>query len=200
MPGDVFCFDDGKGRTNKLSGLNSLLWHCKLRENESHKNDREAGMIKSMTLSAILLAFWLVLSGHYTPFLLTMGVLSSACTVYVVRRMDLVDEEVVPLQLRPGLVGYWIWLAGEILKSSWAVSRLILSRRPRLAQQFIFVPTSQKTEMGRVIFANSITLTPGTVTAVTRQNGFIVHALTDAAADAGALSDMDRRVAAVEAR
>lgn len=157
-------------------------------------------MIKSMTLGVILLAFWLVLSGHYTPFLLTMGILSSACAVYVVRRMDLIDEEVVPLQLRPTLVGYWIWLTVEILKSSWAVSRLILSRRPRLAQQFIFVPTSQKTEMGRVIFANSITLTPGTVTAVTRQNGFIVHALNDAAADTDALSEMDRRVAAVEAR
>lgn len=157
-------------------------------------------MIKTVTLGTILLAFWLVLSGHDTAFLLAMGVLSSACAVYVAHRMGLVDEEVVPLHLRARLVGYWVWLGWEILKSSWSISRLILSRRPALAQQFVFVPTSQKTEIGRAIFANSITLTPGTVTAVTRQNGFIVHALTEATADAGAFADMDRRVAAVEAR
>lgn len=156
-------------------------------------------MIKTVTLATILLAFWLVLSGHYTTFLLSMGVLSSVCAIYVVRRMDVVDDEAVPLQLRPSLIAYWLWLAAEILKSSWAVARVILSRRPALAQQFIFVPTSQRTEMGKVIFANSITLTPGTVTVVTRESGFIVHALTEAAADVDALSDMDRRVAAVEA-
>ncbi len=156
-------------------------------------------MIKTATLGCLLFVFWLVLSGHYTPFLLGMGIISVAGTVYVARRMHLIDEEAVPLQLRLSLPAYWLWLVREIIKSSWAVSKLILSPRPALAQQFVFVPTSQRTEMGKVIFANSITLTPGTVTAITRQSGFIVHALTEAAADTDALSDMDRRVTAVEA-
>lgn len=156
-------------------------------------------MTRTLTLGTALLAFWLALSGHYTPFLISMGLLSTALVVHVVRRMALVDEEAVPVQIRASIVVYWLWLAVEILKSSLAVCRVILARKPLLSQQFIFVPTSQKTEMGRVIFANSITLTPGTVTAVTRSSGFIVHALTEAAADTDALSDMDRRVTEVEA-
>jgi multicomponent Na+:H+ antiporter subunit E len=157
-------------------------------------------MIKSAVLGALLFAFWLALSGHYTPFLISMGVLSSACALYAARRMGLVDDEAVPLQLRPRLLLYWLWLGIEIVRSSLSVARLILSRRLTLTQQFVLVPTSQKSEMGRVIFANSITLTPGTVTVVTRERDFIVHALTDDHAAPEGFTGMDRRVTAAEAR
>ncbi len=157
-------------------------------------------MIRTAVLGACLFVFWLALSGHTTPFLLAMGVLSVLLTVVLIRRMDGIDDETVPLQLRPRLVAYWIWLAVEIVKSNVAVSRIILSRKPALAQRFILVPTSQTSDMGRVIFANSITLTPGTVTVETEERRFIVHAINEAAADLTALADMDRRANGAEAR
>jgi multicomponent Na+:H+ antiporter subunit E len=53
--------------------------------------------------------------------------------------------------------------------------------------------------MGRVIFANSITLTPGTITVEAEDRRFIVHAVNDAAADHSALAEMNRRAAGIEA-
>ncbi|MFZ2466953.1 MAG: Na+/H+ antiporter subunit E [Parvibaculum sedimenti] len=157
-------------------------------------------MHKAIALGAALFAFWLVLSGHYTPFLLAMGMFSVLLTLLIVQRMDAIAPEVTPSHLRPGLITYWCWLAVEIIKSSAAVTRVILSPRPAIAQKIIFVPTSQTSDMGRVIFANSITLTPGTVTVETQDGYFTVHALNEAAADLAALAAMDKRVSAVEAR
>ena len=157
-------------------------------------------MTKAVGLLVALFALWLGLSGYFKPFLLTLGVLSCLFTVYLARRMKLLDDEAVPLQLRPSLLLYWGWLGGEVAKSAWAVSKVILSRDMPISQQLIAVPCTPKTEMGHVIFANSITLTPGTVTVETAPGKFLVHALTEDAANMEAFSDMGRRVAEVETR
>lgn len=155
-------------------------------------------MTKAVALGATLIGFWLVLSGHYTPFLLVMGILSAGLCVAIAARMGLIDAETVPTQLKPALPLYWLWLAKEIVKANFDVAKIILARRMPLGQQFILVPTSQTTEMGRVIFANSITLTPGTVTVETVEHAFLVHALS--AHFVPSLPDMGRRAGAVESR
>ena len=153
-------------------------------------------MAKAIALGVALFVFWLALSGHYTPFLLAMGVLSTALCVFIAMRMGLIDSETVPTQLKGKLVLYWAWLAVEIVKSNWAVGRIILSRKPNLGQQFVLVPTTQSTEMGRVIFANSITLTPGTVTVETAEHAMLVHALQPGFVPS--IPAMGERVSAVE--
>lgn len=148
-----------------------------------------------------LFGLWLLLSGFYdNPLLIGFGVVSSIACVYIAARMELVDHESVPLQLKLGIVGYIFWLTAEIGKANWAVTRVILSRRLNLQQRMIHVPAQQKTDVGKVTFANSITLTPGTITVETDHEGFLVHALTDDAADHTALADMGARVCAVESR
>lgn len=157
-------------------------------------------MTKAVGLLVALFVLWLGLSGYFKPFLLTLGVLSCLFTVYLARRMKLLDDEAVPLQLRPSLLLYWSWLGGEVFKSAWAVSKVILAREMPISQQLVAVPCNQKTDMGHVIFANSITLTPGTVTVETAPGKFLVHALTEDAANMEAFADMGRRVAEVETR
>lgn len=148
-----------------------------------------------------LFGLWLLLSGYYdNGLLLGFGVASCLTSVYIAARMEVVDHESVPLQIKFGIVGYLIWLTKEIGKANWAVVRVILSPSMKLRQRMIFVPTVQQTDVGRVTFANSITLTPGTITVESEADGFIVHALTDEAADHEALADMGRRVAEVELR
>ena len=56
-------------------------------------------MLRAFGLGAILVVFWLLLSGHYTLMLISLGFGSSALVVYLALRMDVVDHEVVPLQL-----------------------------------------------------------------------------------------------------
>jgi len=152
-------------------------------------------MTKAIVLGAALFAFWLALSGHYTPFLLVIGILSSAFCVALACRMKLVDAEAVPIGLKPSIALYWFWLAVEIIKANLAVGRIILSPHMPLGQRFVRVPTGQKTEMGQVIFANSITLTPGTVTVETGENALLVHALSGSFAS---FDEMGHRVCAVE--
>ena len=153
-------------------------------------------MAKAIALGIALFIFWVALSGHYTPFLLAMGVLSSALCVFIAMRMNLIDSESVPTQLGGKLLLYWLWLAVEIGKSNLAVARIILSRNPNISQQFVLVPTTQATEMGRVIFANSITLTPGTVTVETAEHAMLVHALNPSFVPS--ISDLGERVSAAE--
>ena len=158
-------------------------------------------MKHAITMAIGLFGLWLLLSGFYdNSLLLGFGVISCVVCVYIAARMEVVDHESVPLQLKLGIIGYLFWLTAEIGKANWAITKVILSPRMKLQQRMINVPASQKTDVGRVTFANSITLTPGTITVETEKNGFLVHALTNDAADYAALADMGERVTAVEDR
>ena len=75
-----------------------------------------------------------------------------------------------------------------------AIARPTMKIRPRV----LSVPASQQSAVGRVIYANSITLTPGTVTLAVDGARFTVHALTINAERSLATGDMDRRVRALE--
>ncbi len=115
-------------------------------------------------------------------------------------RMDKVDGSHLAYRLRPlRLIGYTAWLLVEIIKANWAVTRIIISSKMPIRQKLFNVPASQTTDIAQVIFANSITLTPGTITVETEQAHFLVHALSFNDTDMDSLADMDRRVTAVEA-
>jgi multicomponent Na+:H+ antiporter subunit E len=94
-------------------------------------------------------------------------------------------------------IGFWAWLAGQIVKANLEVTRLVVSPRavdPRLVR----VKATQRSDMGRVIHANSITLTPGTVSVEIEGNEILVHALTPKFAETTGLDALDRRVSALE--
>jgi multicomponent Na+:H+ antiporter subunit E len=158
-------------------------------------------MIRYVSLVATLFAFWLLLSGIFTPFLLAAGLGCAIAVTFVARRMDVVDREGHPIHLAWGaFVSYWPWLAIEIIRSAWHVTRIVLKPGlPVSPTLTAFVP-SQKTDLGLVIHANSITLTPGTVVIEAERGRFLVHALTREGAAGLADSEMDRRCARLEAR
>ena len=150
------------------------------------------------SLAATLFAFWVLLSGMFTPFLLAAGAASALAIALLARRMEIVDREGLPVHLTLAAAAYWPWLVKEILKAGWQVARIILDPKlpvsPTLAR---FRPT-QRTTVGLVTHANSITLTPGTVTVEAGQEEFVVHALTREGAASLAASEMDRRVTRFE--
>lgn len=152
--------------------------------------------------TAIFLAcLWLLMSGLFKPLIVIFGGLSVLLVVIVLHRMDKVDEDRVALPL--GLfasLAYLFWLLVEIAKSNWVVTRIVLSPRMPLRQHLFPVPYSQKSDVGQVIFANSITLTPGTLTVETDLGYFLVHALDYEAGTMDDLADMDARVSAIETR
>lgn len=143
-------------------------------------------------------AFWVVMSGYFTPFLIGAGVGCSIAVALFSRRLRVVDPETHPSRSLSLMLRYWPWLAWEIAKSAWDVTRLIVSPRLPISPTMIRVRPTQQSDVGRVIYANSITLTPGTITVLAEDGEFLVHAITQAGADGVASGDMDRRVTAFE--
>ena len=156
--------------------------------------------MRAIGLAIVLFAYWLALSGHYTPFLLAMGVLMALFCVYIASRMHTLDEEGLPLHLlAKGLFGFYIWLAWEIIKSSLTVTKVILDPRLPISPTMTKVKATQKTPIGVSFYANSITLTPGTVTvAVEDGDVLVVHALQRAAARDLESGVMDAHVTSFE--
>jgi multicomponent Na+:H+ antiporter subunit E len=152
-------------------------------------------------LVALLAGVWLLLSGYFDkPLLLGLGAASVAFVVFISLRMRIVDDEGLPIQLPAGLVRYLPWLVVEIVKANVDVALRILRPGPPIRPRVIRVRAGQRTDVGRVIYANSITLTPGTVTIDTEGDHITVHALTEEAADGVLTGQMDRRVVRVEGR
>lgn len=156
--------------------------------------------MRSLSLAASLFAFWLALSGHYTTMLITAGAICAVVCVLIARRVRTVDNEGHPIELLRGAVTYYPWLAVEIVKSAWGVTWVILNPKLPISPCMTVVRASQTTAAGVATYANSITLTPGTVTAGVEGNELTVHALVrDGALDLEA-GGMDRRVKAFEGR
>ena len=147
----------------------------------------------------VLFAFWLLLSGFFTAFLMLAGVVSALAVVLFGRRMDIADHEGHPVHLAPrALLVYWPWLIKEIVKSALQVASIILRPSLPISPTMVRIRCSQKTDVGRTVLANSITLTPGTISVVVGRDEFLVHALTRAGASELATGEMDRRVTEFE--
>lgn len=158
-------------------------------------------MLHALYLGATLAAFWLLLSGYFTsPLLLSLGAVSVVFTVWIALRIDRHDDERIRMKVDSRIVRYWLWLLVEIIKSNIDVAKLILSPKLALSPRVVRVKATQPTDMGVVIYANSITLTPGTVTLEIDGDELVVHAITEGVADGLTGGDMGERVTALGAR
>ena len=155
-------------------------------------------MIHATSLSAVLFGVWLLLSGHYTPLLLGLGGVSTVLVVAISLRMDVVDHEGHPLHLGLRILWYWPWLMVQVLRANVDVARRVLSPSLPISPRMFKVRATQRTDLGRVIYANSITLTPGTVSVELEDSVILVHALTAEAAEDLREGTMNRLVVGVE--
>ena len=126
---------------------------------------------------------WVAWSGHFEFLILGFGLGSVLLTLWMSARLKVIDSEGQPLNLK--LLFYLPWLIKEIIVANFDVIKRILS--PNLTKStsptWILVSSPQKTRFARVIFANSITLTPGTISVKTNDTHILVHALSQEGAD-----------------
>lgn len=155
-------------------------------------------MLRTLSLGLVLFVLWTLLSGFFQPFFIWLGVASCVLGVLIARRMNLIDREGHPIQLILRGFTYWPWLFWEILKANVDIARAILHLKKTVRPQVLHFKGSQKSELGHVIYGNSITLTPGTVTIGLEKGLFEVHVLTDGAAKDLQSGNMDRRVTVLE--
>ena len=156
--------------------------------------------LRTFLLFAMLFAAWLLMSGHYTPLLITLGMVSCVGAALLADRIGGTDEEGLPLHVMARLPAYLAWLVKEIIMSNIGTGKLILFGQARPV--LFFTLATQATEAGIVTYANSITLTPGTTT-IEVETGkdsteFLVHAVDPSFAEDVESGDMDRRVTSLE--
>lgn len=147
---------------------------------------------------AVTYVFWLVLSGHFTPTLMIIGAVSSISVVALASRMAVIDREGQPIYLLIRATWFWPWLLWQIIKSGLDVSRIIITPSLPISPTLINVKASQKSVVGIVTYANSITLTPGTISVEVEDDEITVHAITRDGARDLAGGDMDRKVSRFE--
>ena len=157
-------------------------------------------LLHAFSLGILLALIWLTLSGYLQPLLLTFGVISCVSVVLIAHRMNVIDHEGHPVHLGWRIVAYWPWLIWEIVKSNIDVARRILDPALPISPCMVRVKTTQGSDLGQVIYANSITLTPGTVSIVVEDDSILVHAVAKELADDLETGEMDRRVTALETR
>lgn len=158
-------------------------------------------MARILTFLIALFLFWLLLSGMFVPFLLAAGVGSSIAVLLFSRRMNVIGGQSQPGAIHwVRLLGYCPWLIREIIFSAWDVTKRILHPKLPISPTLVEFTPSQTTDIGLVIHANSITLTPGTISVEVEHGRFLVHALSKEGAASLAGSAMDHRCAELEVR
>ena len=154
--------------------------------------------MKSLILFLILLSLWLLMSGHYSILIITLGIISCAFCVYVAKRGNLIDDEGLPIFFIPRLSNYLIWLFKEILISNFNTAKVIINGK--VEPETFTVKVSQVTDVAKVTYANSITLTPGTVTTKMQKDVFEVHALNSDFGNDVRTNEMDKKVTWLEGK
>ena len=136
-------------------------------------------MAQTLRLLATMVCLWLLLSGYFKTQMLILGTLSIITVVGLAFRMRVLEHRGQPIYFGfLSVLNYWRWLMWQIVLSNIDVTRRVWSRNLDIKPALRRVSATPDTEMGRVIYANSITLTPGTTTiSFTPDDDILVHAL-----------------------
>jgi multicomponent Na+:H+ antiporter subunit E len=160
-------------------------------------SDGRSRNLRRFVVFMMLFAFWLVFSGHFDTLHISLGVM--CCTVVAALSYDLLLPDT--LSSRSAMTAwrflqYTPWLIYEVVVANFHVLALVL-QPGRIRPQVVRFKTGLKSDLAKVTLANSITLTPGTITMDVDGDEFYVHAVSDEAAQSVMSDDMERRVAHV---
>lgn len=148
-------------------------------------------------LLLVLMLSWVLWSGIYKPLLLGLGLFSVLLSLWLVHRMGFFSLD-IRRDVVVRLPGFCFWLLKEVIKSSVAVARIVLTPSLPISPTTVELDTSELSDMGKVILGNSITLTPGTVTIDVHENRLLVHCLTREGAEDLQGQEAQRRTAELE--
>ena len=149
---------------------------------------------RKMVFLIILGAVWLLWSGESKPLLLGLGVLSCVLTYIIVHRMGYFDDRYYAVHFNFRYITYLIWLCKEVIKSSLDVAKIVLDPKLPISPKIVEIKANSDRPVEQVILANSITLTPGTLSLDLHEGVIRVHALTESGAEELLKGEMNDRV------
>ena len=155
--------------------------------------------MKKILILSFLIILWLLMSGLYKTLILIFGLCSVFLVAFFIQRMS--DKDGYKININMTVINsfnYFCWFLVEVVKSNWAVAKILTSKKILINQYFIETSVSQESDLAKVIFANSITLTPGTVTVETEDKRFLVHILNKVETTISDLQNMNNKVTKIE--
>ncbi len=156
-------------------------------------------MMPALFLFLLLGSYWALLSGQFhNGFLIAAGGLCISFVIWMSRRMGLLDDEGVPVRFYPRALLYVPYLTWQVILSNWDVFKRVWSPSLPIDPRMATVPYSTRHPFVTTTYANSITLTPGTVTVSIDDNSMLIHCLTKDGEDSLLEGDMERHVKRLE--
>jgi multicomponent Na+:H+ antiporter subunit E len=157
-------------------------------------------MMPALSLFLLLGVFWALLSGQFhNSFLITQGCFASPSSCGCSHRMGVLDDEGVPARFYPRTLLYLPYLTWQVLLSNWDVFKRVWDPNPLpIDPRMSWVDYSTRHPFVTTTYANSITLTPGTVTVVVEERRMLIHCLTADAESGLKEGDMERHVKTLE--
>lgn len=146
----------------------------------------------------VMYGVWILLSGQLTAMHLGAGLVCSLIVTYLAVRKGIADAEGHPVQLLGTAFVYWPWLGWQIVLANLDVLWRVWHPRLPISPRMVKVPNRIKNDLTKVIYANSITLTPGTVTVSVDKDHFLVHSLTEEGVRSLLTGEMEKRVRRME--
>lgn len=150
-----------------------------------------------LPITFFLSVFWIVLSGHFDPLLLGLGLGSVGLVVLFLRRMDKADLEPEAVVPNGRMLRYVFWLGGCVIRSNIDVARRIWHPALPVELRWSRIDTALKSPLEKSIYANSITLTPGTLTTDVHEDHLVVHSLSQEGIDELRDGEMERRISRI---
>jgi multicomponent Na+:H+ antiporter subunit E len=152
-------------------------------------------MRHAFLLSIVMAVTWLVLSGYFIGMILTFGLISIGLVVWMTRRLAILDDETVPYLNIVKTCKYYIWLFIEIVKANIQVVKAVVSPNSEISPTLVKIPLRSNIHIAQTMFANSITLTPGTVSVDVKEDHILVHSLLKEMSDPEDFYEMHTRSA-----
>jgi len=155
-------------------------------------------LIYYFIFACLLFLFWFLLSGYTSTLLLFLGLASVVLVIWLVHRMDKEDKAPVKMLFNIGFLSYLGWLIKEVIVTNIDVALRIWNPSLPITPTCRKIKVSIKDPLIKTIYANSITLTPGTVTTEVGEDYFIVHALNVKSLDELEEGEMEARLKRLE--
>lgn len=149
-----------------------------------------------------LFVLWIVFNGRLTVEIAAAGlIITAAVFLFCCFFMDYsIEKEKKLFAVLPNLIQYFFILVWEIVKANIATAQYVLNQKIEVEPQLVHFTTTLQTDVARVILANSITLTPGTITVELENGEFSVHCLDRELAEGLVGSVFERKLLKMESK
>jgi len=156
--------------------------------------------LRILIATVVLFSLWLLLSGHFGALLLSLGALSCIFVAWVSEKLGLFNSDYTTLKLNFKLPTFLPWFFIEVVKSNIDVSYRILHPKLPIEPNITTLDASQHGDVATAVYANCITLTPGTYSLDIDADSIEIHALTKDLAEDLKAGEMSNRILALESK